>query len=138
MGLIFLFVSVQFTSKFHGKLNNMECKSSVEIKGPSVLDGLCQLAMKGLVKLPLPNHLTAATRCARNSFTVESKKKQQRTDFTFFFFLPCSGVIYLEQITALNYIHLYTEDIDVPKHINTWHWRKFYIVVLLHSLQIYF
>uniref|UniRef100_A0A0B6ZYE3 Centromere protein N n=1 Tax=Arion vulgaris TaxID=1028688 RepID=A0A0B6ZYE3_9EUPU len=67
----------KFSVKFYGKpASDVMCKSSVEIKGKSVLDGLCELAAKGLVKIPLPKHLSNVTSSARSSFTIESSNRQ--------------------------------------------------------------
>ncbi|CAG5126164.1 unnamed protein product [Candidula unifasciata] len=67
----------KFNVDFHGQeLSGMKCSTSVEIKGTSVLNGLYQIAASGLVKFPLPKHLTAVTSSARNSFTIESAHKK--------------------------------------------------------------
>ncbi|KAH9489767.1 hypothetical protein Btru_036687 [Bulinus truncatus] len=67
----------KFNIKFHGKpVMDAMCKSSVEVKGKSVLDGIYQLAKCGVFKLPLPAHLTTvATTAKRNSFTIQTRNQ---------------------------------------------------------------
>ncbi|KAK0060888.1 centromere protein N [Biomphalaria pfeifferi] len=63
--------------KFHGKpVMDTMCKSSVEVKGQSVLDGIYELAKCGVLKFPLPAHLTTvASSAQRNSFTIQARNK---------------------------------------------------------------
>ncbi|XP_059138964.1 centromere protein N-like [Physella acuta] len=66
----------KFDLKFYGKpASESVCKSTVEIKGKSVLDGLCQLARAGVLKFPLPTHLTSTSTAHRNSFMIQDKRK---------------------------------------------------------------
>ncbi|XP_035824896.1 centromere protein N-A isoform X2 [Aplysia californica] len=66
----------KFNVQFRGKpTTDLKCQATIEIKGKSILDGFCQLADAGYVKFPLPKHLTTITSNARNSFTIEDKKK---------------------------------------------------------------
>ncbi|BFZ13016.1 hypothetical protein BsWGS_16055 [Bradybaena similaris] len=67
----------KFSVDFHGQaVSGMKCMTSVEIKGTSVLNGLYQLAASGLVRFPLPKHLTTVTSSARNSFTIQNAHKK--------------------------------------------------------------
>ncbi|CAL1529120.1 unnamed protein product [Lymnaea stagnalis] len=69
-------LSYSFDIKFHGEEMDTTCKSSVEIRGKSTLEGICQLAKTGLTKFPLPAHIGSITSsCLRNSFTIQNKKK---------------------------------------------------------------
>ena len=65
---------LQFDVKYNYPDNDAtNCRALIEIKGKSVLDGLCKLGRDGFIKFPLPKHLSSVVSLSQNSFSIKDK-----------------------------------------------------------------
>ena len=65
-----------FQGKFVPSMKGQTFHCKVKFEGASVLEGIRNLGVTGLAKIPMPDHLVVAPLKGRNSFNIKLKSKE--------------------------------------------------------------